>query len=102
MNGLDYIMSRRAPIANTGTGSGMADLRRLDDTVLGGVGKTGPASPYDGSFRSPVAQADSLARMGLYIGGGPNAAQTIMRQQLTELKLIKEASRANNQAIRNL
>jgi len=40
--------------------------------------------------------------MGLYIGGGPNAAQTIMRQQLTELKLIKEASRANNQAIRNL
>ena len=102
MNGLDYIMSRRAPIANTGTGSGMADLRRLDDTVLGGVGKTGPTSPYDGSFRSPVAQADSLARMGLYIGGGPNAAQTIMRQQLTELKLIKEASRANNQAIRNL
>lgn len=102
MNGLDYIMSRRAPIANTGTGSGMADLRRLDDTVLGGVSKTGPMSPYDGSFRSPVAQADSLARMGLYIGGGPNAAQTIMRQQLTELKLIKEASRANNQAIRNL
>ncbi len=93
MNGLDYIMSRRAPIANTGTGSGMADLRRLDDTVLGGVGKTGPASPYDGSFRSPVAQADSLARMGLYIGGGPNAAQTIMRQQLAELKLIKEATR---------
>lgn len=102
MNGLDYIMSRRAPITNTGTGSGMADLRRLDDTVLGGVGKTGPTSPYDGSFRSPVAQADSLARMGLYIGGGPGSAQTIMRQQLTELKLIKEASRANNQAIRNL
>ncbi len=102
MNGLDYIMSRRAPISNTGIGSGMADLRRLDDTVLGGVGKTGPTSPYDGSFRSPVAQADSLARMGLYIGGGPGSAQTIMRQQLTELKLIKEASRANNQAIRNL
>jgi len=102
MNGLDYIMSRRAPIANTGIGSGMADLRRLDDTVIGGVGKTGPTSPYDGSFRSPVAQADSLARMGLYIGGGPGSAQTIMRQQLTELKLIKEASRANNQAIRNL
>lgn len=93
MNGLDYIMSRRAPITNTGTGSGMADLRRLDDTVLGGVGKTGPTSPYDGSFRSPVAQADSLARMGIYIGGSQNSAQNIMRQQLTELKLIKEATR---------
>lgn len=103
MNGLDYIMSRRAPINGQTpaiAGAGMAGRRRLDDTVLGGP--VAPGSPYDGSFRSPVAQADSLARMGLYIGGGPGSAQTIMRQQLTELKLIKEASRSNNQAIRNL
>jgi len=103
MNGLDYIMSRRAPINGQTpaiAGTGMAGRRRLDDTVLGGP--VAPGSPYDGSFRSPVAQADSLARMGLYIGGGPGSAQTIMRQQLTELKLIKEASRANNQAIRKL
>lgn len=94
MNGLDYIMSRRAPI-NEQTpavaGIGMAGRRRIDDTVLGGP--TAPGSPYDGSFRSPVAQADSLARMGIYIGGSQNSAQNIMRQQLTELKLIKEATR---------
>lgn len=94
MNGLDYIMSRRAPI-NEQTpaiaGAGMAGRRRLDDTVLGGP--VAPGSPYDGSFRSPVAQADSLARMGIYIGGSQNSAQNIMRQQLTELKLIKEATR---------
>lgn len=74
----------------------MADKRRLDDTVLrpnvGGI-------VSQSTFRSPVAQADSLARMGIYIGGGPNAAQTIMRQQLTELKLIKEAARENNKVM---
>lgn len=54
------------------------------------------------TYRSPVPQADALARMGFYIGGGPNSTNNVMSQQLIELRLIKEATRSSSQAIRSL
>lgn len=77
-----------------------ADKRRMEDTVL-------TQSPAKSSAPIPqimgsIPQADSLARMGLYIGGGPNSTAGIMKQQLSELKAIKDASRATTQSIRNI
>jgi hypothetical protein len=101
MNGLDAVQRRLArgqgaPSGAIGPNS-MADLRRLDDTRLG-VGGAVQAATY----RTPAPQADALARMGLYVGGGPNQANNVLRQQLNELKLIKDAARSSNQAIRSL
>ncbi len=102
MNGLDFVMSKRAPL--TGSHGNMGDLRRLDDTVINQPARTPLGVSAEPTFRSPVAQADSLARMGLYIGNaGPNSPQMLMKQQLAELKAIKEAARATGQTLnRNL
>lgn len=78
-------------------GNSMADLRRLDDTILNNSGTVQMPT-----FRTPVPQADTLARMGVYVGGGPNQTNSVLRQQLNELKLIKDAARSSNQAIRSL
>lgn len=100
MNGLDFVQSRlsKAPtsLSDAVAGPGMGRFRRSEDTVLGGGGFVS-----DPTFRTAVPAADALARMGLYIGGGPNSSNNIMRQQLAELKAIKDATRGNTQAIRN-
>lgn len=83
-------------------GAGFGAKRRADDTVLSQA--TTIAGEHFGvpNSNGVIPQADSLARMGLYIGGGPNSAAGIMRQQLSELKAVKEAARATTQAIRNI
>lgn len=82
-------------------GLGFGAKRRAEDTVLTPAGPAKPATPLPPIIGS-IPQADSLARMGLYIGGGPNSTAGIMRQQLSELKAIKDASRATTQSIRNI
>lgn len=82
-------------------GLGFGAKRRAEDTVLTPAGPAKPATPLPPIMGS-IPQADSLARMGLYIGGGPNSTAGIMRQQLSELKAIKDASRATTQSIRNI
>lgn len=73
-----------------------ADKRRLDDTVLR------PSNQSSIKTTAAIPQADSLARMGLYIGGGPNSTAGIMKQQLTELKAIKASSQQTVQSINKI
>ena len=79
--------------------SSFADKRRAEDEF---IRNPMVSEHYEDPYRrSAVPQADALARMGLYIGGGPNNPSNLMKQQLSELKAIKEATRNQTQAIRN-
>lgn len=105
LNGIDYVQRKIALQRGFGPNSNqrpstMADLHRLEDARLNAMNVYGQVQ--DPTFRTPVPQADALARMGLYVGGGPNSANSVLRQQLNELKLIKDATRSSSQAIRNL
>lgn len=83
-------------------GLGFGAKRRAEDTVLSTSASVAKAATPPPQITGSIPQADSLARMGLYIGGGPNSTAGIMRQQLSELKAIKDASRATTQSIRNI
>ena len=74
-----------------------ADKRRMEDTILTPSPTKSPAQIPQ--IMGSIPQADSLARMGLYIGGGPNSTAGIMKQQLTELKAIKASSQQTVQNI---
>lgn len=74
-----------------------ADKRRLEDTLPNARNVNESIGMKGGGFAIP--QADSLARMGLFVGGSGAAGQNIMKQQLMELKAIKDATRNNTRAI---
>jgi hypothetical protein len=80
-------------------GAGFGAKRRAEDTVLTPASAVAAAAKTMPQIMGSIPQADSLARMGLYIGGGPNSTAGIMKQQLTELKAIKASSQQTVQNI---
>lgn len=83
-------------------GAGFGAKRRAEDTVLSQATTIAGEQFGVPNSNGVIPQADSLARMGLYIGGGPNSAAGIMKQQLTELKAIKASSQQTVQSINKI